>query len=93
MRKVGADEIRTNLFHREAFYLAGAEDIRRRFLDTRCQANYQGVHRFKRARNYEDYVALFPEWDNSAFRVIPEIGHSPEAMINSLITRKILFHP
>ena len=91
MRRVGADKMRTNLFRREAFYLAGDRDIQKRFLDTRCQANFQGVHRFERARNYEDYVALFPEWDNSTFRVVPGVGHSSGTMINSLITREILF--
>ncbi|MBW2422195.1 MAG: hypothetical protein JRH19_26930 [Deltaproteobacteria bacterium] len=93
MKSVGADRIRTHLFQRRSYFLAGEEDTRLSgSLDTRCQANLQGPNRLARHENYRNYARLFEGWTGAVFLRVPGIGHDGGRMLMSETARRITFH-
>ena len=92
MRRVGPDRIRTNLFERRTYYLAGSRDTDTwGSLDTSCPGNLQGPHRLARHANSRAYRALFPEWTGSVFEIVPEVAHSGSRMLLSDAARRAAF--
>lgn len=92
MKSVGATSIRSNLFTRQTYYLAGEEDTSTSgSLDVSCSGNLQGVNRLQRFRNYRQYANLFDLWADSIFLSVPGIGHSGRKMLMSETTRSITF--
>ncbi len=93
MKRVGAERIRSRLFKRRSFYLAGLDDTATGgSLDSRCEANLQGQNRLARFANYRDYASLFEDWTAAEFIVVPGIGHDGGRMLGSEIARRIMFH-
>lgn len=92
MRRVGESRIRSNLFTRRAFYLAGSEDRGDRGgLDDSCRGNLQGADRLARQQNYRAYSDLFAEWTESEFDIVPGVGHHASEMLMSEVVRSIVF--
>jgi len=93
MGKVGAKRLRSQLFRRRTYYLAGQDDTRMGgSLDRRCEADLQGRNRLARFANYRDYSSLFEDWTAAEFIVVPGIGHDGGRMLGSKIARRIMFH-
>lgn len=93
MKRVGVEEIRSRLFTRHIYYLAGEEDTRAGgSLDTSCEANLQGANRLVRYGNYRDYASLFKGWTGSVFISVPGVGHDGGRMLASDAARRIIFH-
>lgn len=93
MKRVGAEEMRSRLFSRRTYYLAGQEDTAGGgSLDSRCEANLQGPNRLARFASYRDYASLFSEWKAAEFIVIPGVGHDGGRMLRSDVARRIIFH-
>ena len=92
MQRVGMARIRTQLFTRRTYYLAGTDDVRTGgSLDTRCEANLQGPNRLIRFENYREYKSLFKEWTGAVFILVPGVGHDGGKMLASDSARRIMF--
>lgn len=92
MSRTGAEAIRSNLFERRTFYLAGEEDTAiSSSLDTSCSGNAQGPNRRQRHQNYEHYSRLFEDWTGSTFSTVPGVGHSGGDMLMSEAVRRVTF--
>ncbi|NNL84463.1 MAG: alpha/beta hydrolase [Myxococcales bacterium] len=92
MQRIGSEAIRTRLFARKVYYLAGEEDTKRgRSLDKRCEADLQGRNRRERHTNYSDYAELFDDWQGSVFLTVPGVGHNGRKMLMSDLARRIIF--
>ena len=92
MRGVGPARIRTNLFERTTFYIAGERDTGTAgSLDTSCPGRLQGATRLARHANYRAYRDLFPDWKGSVFEVVPGVGHDGEEMLMSSTARRVAF--
>ena len=92
MKRVGMARLRTRLFTRRTYYLAGTDDVGTGgSLDTRCEANLQGPNRLTRFENYREYKSLFKEWTGSAFILVPGVGHDGGKMLASDSARRIMF--
>jgi pimeloyl-ACP methyl ester carboxylesterase len=93
MRRVGVKRLRSQLFKRRTYYLAGQDDTRMGgSLDSRCEANLQGQNRLARFANYRDYASLFEDWTGAEFITIPGVGHDGARMLGSEVARRIMFH-
>ena len=78
-RDLSREQIYANLSSRRVWRACGVNDTKGRpytALDSRPEAIRQGENRFVRFRNFEDYLAAFPEWKRMvSFYAIPNIGH------------------
>ena len=78
-RNLTREQIYANLSSRRVWRACGVNDIKGRpytALDSCPEALRQGVNRFVRFRNFEEYLKGFPEWKRMvSFYAIPEIGH------------------
>ncbi len=92
MRHVGVVRLRTQLFTRRTYYLAGTKDVGTGgSLDTRCEANLQGPNRLARFENYREYTRLFGDWNGAVFVSVPGVGHEGGKMLASDSVRRIMF--
>ena len=92
MQRVGKARLRTRLFTRRTYYLAGTDDVRTGgSLDTGCEANLQGPNRLIRFENYREYQRLFKEWTGAVFILVPGVGHDGSKMLASDSARRIMF--
>jgi hypothetical protein len=92
MTRVGTSQIRSNLFERRTYYLAGEEDTSTGgSLDTSCSGNTQGRHRVERHDNYREHTGRFDRWTGSTFLSVPGVGHSGTGMITSETARRLTF--
>jgi pimeloyl-ACP methyl ester carboxylesterase len=92
MKRVGIARLRTQLFTRRTYYLAGTNDVGKGgSLDTRCEANLQGPNRLVRFENYREYKSMFKEWTGAVFILVPGVGHDGGKMLASDIARRIMF--
>jgi hypothetical protein len=93
MGRVGRAGIRSNIFERRTYYLAGEQDTEKDSgLDVSCAGNLQGENRRARHEHFGDHAQLFSEWTESVFLTIPGVGHSGGGMIRNETTRRIMFH-
>ena len=78
-RNLTREQIYANLSSRRVWRACGVNDIKGRphtALDSCPEALRQGVNRFVRFRNFEEYLKGFPEWSSQVtFYAIPGIGH------------------
>ncbi len=92
MQRVGVARLRTQLFTRRTYYLAGTMDVGTGgSLDRRCEANLQGANRLERFENYQEYASLFEGWTGAVFLSVPGIGHNGSRMLASDRARQIMF--
>jgi hypothetical protein len=92
MQAVGSDRIRSNLFARRTYYLAGGQDQKTGgSLDKSCEGNLQGPNRLARYENFRRYHALFDGWEGAVFETVPGIGHSGSKMLMSDSARRAAF--
>jgi pimeloyl-ACP methyl ester carboxylesterase len=88
-----AEEIKTNVSTRTAYYLIGAEDNRQDGNLARGPAAMaEGENRYDRWQKFRRYVALFPERRGHAvFAEVPKAGHSGRQMFTSQAARRAMF--
>lgn len=92
MKHVGLEQLRTRLFKRRTYYLAGTNDVGTGgSLDTSCEAHLQGQNRLVRFENYREYKSLFGEWTGATFILVPGVGHDGGKMLASDSARQIMF--
>lgn len=92
MQLVGVERLRTHLYTRRTYYLAGERDTDTDgSLDTGCEANLQGPNRLVRFATYREYASLFGDWTGAVFISIPGIGHEGGKMLASDIAGDIMF--
>ncbi len=92
MKHVGVERLRTQLFTRRTYYLAGTLDVGTGgSLDTRCEANLQGPNRLVRFETYKEYTSLFGDWKGAVFVVVPGVGHEGGKMLASDSARQVMF--
>ncbi len=97
MAEVGSRRIIRQYKERRVYYLLGEEDNdpNHPYLDTRCQAMYQGYHRLQRGRVYYNYLGYYygPEVYDYQYKVlIPDMGHDYEGMIESDCALALIFN-
>lgn len=91
MSHVSSYELSSRFNHRNVSLLLGEADTLDDYLDTSCEANLQGKHRFERGLNYYQFIKTFYPDSRLQLRTVPNIGHSGKAMIQSKMGRELLF--
>ena len=71
------DAILANLSSRRVWRGCGTLDVTPGALDKSREAMMQGINRYDRFRNFQEYIKAFPDWAKQvSFHDIPGIGHS-----------------
>ena len=71
------DAILANLSSRRVWRGCGTLDVTPGALDKSPEAMMQGINRYDRFRNFQEYIKAFPGWAKQvSFHDIPDVGHS-----------------
>ena len=71
------DAILANLSSRRVWRGCGTLDVTPGALDKSPEAMMQGINRYDRFRNFQEYIKAFPGWAKQvSFHDIPGVGHS-----------------
>ena len=91
MSKVAKPLMIQNYLKKDIVYFLGEKDIDTTELDQECPAQFQGINRLERGRNFKSNIDLaYPE-NKHALITNPDIAHNEWGMYSSVLGRKLLF--
>ena len=86
-----ATKITTQYTSKEVIYFLGEQDIISDNIDQSCPAQYQGINRLERGRNYKAQLDReFPQVKHHLVSV-PGVGHTQYGMYTSALGQMVLF--
>jgi len=91
MRRVAADQIRSQYASRDVVYLLGQQDTGSAALDQSCPAMFQGRNRLERGRIFYHHMRRYYSCPNHRIEEIPGVAHNSELMFNSQACLALVF--